>query len=143
MKLPHPEERLAGCVWLPRMAAKIRIFSAGDLPVSYRIAFGSRIGVDGYFLRHFHLSMAQVVATVRSASNDEAVANWFLQRPFVSPHAIALWNSCALKLGARGQPGFLTLCIVKGFLYPKSRFRRVGSIFEAIEVDEGLPKPNQ
>lgn len=143
MKLPHPKEQLAGCVWLPRLIAKIRVFLSGALPVSYRVAFGSRIGVDGYFIRHFRLTMPQVVAAVRSASTDDEVATWFLRRPGVTPQSIADWNALALKLGSAGQPGCLTLQIVKWFLYPKSRFGAPGSIFEAIAIDESLAEPNQ
>lgn len=142
MKLPHPKAQLAGCVWLPRLVAKIRVFLSGKLPVSYRVAFGSRVGVDGYFLRHFRLTMPQVMAAVRRASTDDEVATWFLRRPSVTPHSITDWNAFALKLGAAGQPGHLTLQIVKWFLYPKSRFGAVGSIFEAIAIDECLEEPN-
>ena len=138
MKLPHPKEQLAGCVWLPRLIAKIRVFLSGELPVSYRVAFGSRIGVDGYFMRHFRLTMPQVVAAVRSASSDDDVATWFLRRPSVTQHSIADWNALALKLGSAGQPGYLTLQVVKWFLYQKSRFGTPGSIFEAIVIDENL-----
>ncbi len=59
MKLPHPEDKLAGCVWLPRLAAKVRVHLAGGMPLSYRVAVGSRIGVDGYFLRHFGSACAR------------------------------------------------------------------------------------
>jgi len=143
MKLPHPKGQLAGCVWLPRLIAKIRIFLSGELPASYRVAFGSRSGVDGYFLRHFRLTMPQVVAAVRRASTDDDVAKWFLRCPSVTAHSIAAWNALALKLGSAGHPGGLTLKIVKWFLYPKSRFRTPGSIFEAIAIDESLAEPKQ
>jgi len=143
MKLPHPKEQLAGCVWLPRLIAKVRVFLSGDLPVSYRVAFGSRIGVDGYFMRHFRLTMPQVVAAVRSASTDGEVATWFLRCPNVTPRSIVGWNVLALKLGSAGQPGCLTLQNVNWLLYPKSRFGTPGSIFEAIAIDESLEEPIQ
>mgnify|MGYP001243124770 CR=1 FL=1 len=142
MILPHPEAKLAGCIWLPRLAAKIRVHLAGGLPRSYRVALGSRVGVDGYFLRHFQLSMAQVIAAVRGAPDDEALAAWFLKQPGATAEAIANWNAQAVKLGAVGQPAYWTLCVVKWFFYPKSRFRPIESIFEAIAEDEDLPRPN-
>ena len=141
MKLPHPEERLAGCCWLPRLAAKTRVYLAGKMPFSYRIAFGSRIGVDGFFLRHFDLSLAEVIGAVRNAPTDEALATWFLKRQRASGESIAVWNAQAVKLGAPGHPGHLTLRFIRPALYPKSIFHPVGSIFEAIAQDENLPAP--
>ncbi len=80
-----------------------------------------------------------MIAGVRAAASDETLAAWFLNRPGVTPELIARWNAQALKLGAVGQPGYRTLHLVKWLLYPKSRFRPVHSIFEAIAIDEGLP----
>lgn len=143
MQLPHPKAKLAGCMWLPRLAAKIRIYLAGELPWTYRLAFGNPIGVDGRFLRHFRLSMPQVITAVRSDTDDnEKLAAWFLERRRVSPESIASWNSLAVSLGAPGKPGCFTFRVVKWFLYRKSCFRSVGSIFEAIAIDEGLTEPN-
>jgi hypothetical protein len=139
MHLPHPSAQLAGCCWLPRLAAKTRAFLRGEIPPSYRVAFGSRIGVDGYFLRHFRLSLAQVVAAVRAAPDDAALAAWFLARPGVNASSLAAWNALAPRLGSPGHPGRRTLLIVRYFLYPKSIFRTPRSIFEAISIDENLP----
>ena len=143
MKLPNPEEKLAGCCWLPRLAAKTRCHVGGRLPFSYRIAFGSRVGIDGYFLRHFRLSMAQVITAVRSAENEEALATWFLQQPGVSAERIAKWNERSVKLGAAGQRGYITRQIVRWVLYPKSYLHPCGTLFELIAQDEGLEKPSQ
>ena len=139
MQLPHSLARLAGCCWLPRHVAKSRIFLRSEMPLSYRIAFGSRVGVDGYFFRHFGLRRAQMLAAIRARSDDAAVGDWFLQRPGVNPGRIAEWNRLAPLLGAEGHPGFRTRQIVKWLLYPKSITRPVGSIFSAIVQDEGLP----
>lgn len=139
MQLPHPRAELAGCCWLPRLATKTRAFLRGEMPTSYRLAFGSRIGVDGYFLRHFQLSHAQVVAAIRRAENDDALATWFLARPGVTVASIAAWNALAPQLGARGRPGYVTYQLVKWFFYPKSIFRAERGIFDAIARDENLP----
>ena len=50
MKLCRPQEQIAGCCWLPRFADKARFYLGGRLPFLYRVAFGSRFGVDGHFL---------------------------------------------------------------------------------------------
>ena len=142
MKLPHPNETLSGCVWLPRHIAKIRAYLSRDLPLSYRIAFGSKIGVDGYFFRHFNLSLEQMIAAVKRLGNDEAIANWFASRPEGSADSIARWNAYAQVLGAPGRPGSVTLSFVKWFFYPRAIFHPVRSIFEAIVQDEGLAPPN-
>ena len=57
MRLPRPQDQLAGCVWFPRFAEKARRFLARQLPFTYRVAFGSRLGIDGAFLRHFGLTL--------------------------------------------------------------------------------------
>ena len=108
------------------------------MPFSYRLAFGSRIGVDGYFFRHFQLSRAQVIAAVRAAPTDEIVAQWFLALPTVTTKSIADWNEFAPRLGAKGNPAYLTGQIVKWGLYPKSISRSPESIFEMIALDEDL-----
>ena len=57
MHLHRPLDQLAGCVWLPRFADKARLSLNQQLPLLYRLAFGSLFGVDGYFLRHFGLTI--------------------------------------------------------------------------------------
>lgn len=138
MKLPHPRESLAGCCWLPRFVAKIRIYLRGDLPLVYRAAFGSSVGIDGYFLRHFGLKLPQVIAAVRASSNDAAVAKWFMAQPGVTTESIATWNDFAPRIGSKHHPGYALLQTVRWIFYPKSNFRRLGSLFEAIEQDEEL-----
>ena len=108
------------------------------MPLSYRLAFGSPIGVDGYFLRHFRLTRAHVIAAVRTAANDEALTRWFLGRPAVTAGSIAAWNELAPKLGLKGHPGFTARQCVKWAFYPKSVSSPVSSIFEAIVQDENL-----
>jgi Domain of unknown function (DUF5069) len=141
MNLPHPREELAGCCWLPRLAAKARAGLNGELPLSYRVAFGSRVGIDGYFLRHFRLTHSEFIAATRAAADNEALAKWFLARPPVTATSIAAWNELAPRLGARHSPGYMTRHLVKWVLYPKSVLQPVGSIFEAIEQDENLRQP--
>lgn len=138
MKLPHPCAQLAGCCWLPRLAAKTRVFLRGEMPRSYRIAFGSRRGIDGYFLRHFRLEMRAVVSAVKHAKDDAALAGWFLHQPGVTPQSIAAWNEFAPRLGTKGHPAHTTLHIVKWFFYPRAILHPVDSLFEAIVQDEDL-----
>lgn len=139
MPLPHPLARLADCCWLPRHVAKTRIFLRGELPFSYRIAFGARSGIDGFFFRHFGLNKTQVLAAIRARPDDAAVATWFLQQPGVTPERIAEWNRFAPLLGVKGHPAHLTLQIVKWFLYPKAISQPVRSLFTLIAQDESLP----
>ena len=139
MQLPHPLARLADCCWLPRHIAKTRIYLRGEMPLSYRVALGSRIGVDGYFFRHFGLNKAQMLAAIRARSDDAAMAGWFLQQPGVTPARIKTWNRFAPRLGAKGHPGYVTRQFVKWFLYPKSIKHPVESLFAMIAQDEDLP----
>ena len=141
MQLPHPLVRLAGCCWWQRHVTKTRVFLRGEMPFLYRIAFGARSGVDGYFFRHFDLGKNQVLAAIRARPDDAAAAEWFLQQPGVTPERIAEWNRFAPLLGVKGHPAYLTRQIVKWLLYPRSIAHPVDSIFTAIAQDEGLP-PN-
>ena len=136
MQLHRPQDQLAGCVWLPRFADKARLSINTRLPCVYQLAFGSRFGVDGYFLRHFGLTIDQFLAGVRQSTDKAALARWFLALPGASPPRIAEWNRRATLLGAKGHPGYLTRHLVKWLFYPKSVGAPVGSIFEAIDQDE-------
>jgi hypothetical protein len=138
MNLPHPKAEYAGCYWLPRLVGKIRNYCAGQLPLSYRLALGSRIGVDGYFLRHFKLTMPDLIAAVRRSKDDQELINWFLSQPSVSPASIREWNKLAVSLGRKGCPAHVAHQIVCWLLYPKSILHPVSSVFELIEQDEGL-----
>ena len=137
MHVRRPQEQIAGCCWLPRFADKARLYRSGRLPFLYRLAFGSRLGVDGYLLRHFRLSLGDFIAGVTKAADDHALAHWFLAHPGVTAQRIVDWNLFAPKLGTRGCPGFITRHVVKCALYPKSIRQPVNSLFDAIEQDEG------
>ena len=136
MKIHHPTDQIAGCCWLPRIADKAHAYLAGEMPFLYRAAFLSRIGVDGYFLRHFSFSRQQFLAGVQASPNDAALESWFLSQPKVTVTTIADWNRLAPALGRKGHPGYLTRHLVKWLLYPKSVTKPVDSLFEAIEQDE-------
>jgi hypothetical protein len=136
MNLPRPQDQLAGCVWLPRFAEKARLSLDRQLPFIYQLAFGSRYGVDGHFLRHFDLTIDRFLAAVRQSKDNAALARWFLALPGASPAHIAEWNCFATSLGAKGHPGYLTRHLAKWLFYPKSVSAPVESIFEAIDQDE-------
>ena len=136
MNLRRPQDQLAGCCWLPRFADKTRLYLAGQLPLLYRVALGSRFGMDGYFLRHFKLSWKRFAAGVKQAANDDVLTLWFVALPGVSRQRIAEWNAIAPRFGAPGHPGSVTKHLVKWVLYPKSVRQPVQSLFDAIEQDE-------
>ena len=136
MQFPRPHDQLAGCVWLPRFAEKARRVLARQLPLTYRVAFGSRLGIDGAFLRHFGLTVSQFLVAVRRSDGNTALALWFLSLPAASPGRIAEWNRRAALLGVKGHPGYVTRHLIKWVFYPKSVLSPVGSLFEAIEQDE-------
>lgn len=138
MQLPHPLARLAGCCWLPRHIAKTRVYLRGELPFIYRAALGSRVGIDGYFFRHFGLGKKQILAAIRARPDDAAVVEWFLQQPGVTAERIAAWNEFAPRLGAKGQPGSFTRLFAKWF-YPQPFSVQPEGFFALIAHDEGLP----
>lgn len=133
-----PTDQLAGCCWLPRFIDKGRLWNSGTLPFFYRIAFCSLVGLDGHFLRHFHLRKKNFLNAVQeSGSTDDGVRQWFLEQSKVTSARIAEWNLFAPRLGERGHSGYWTFHLVKWVLYPKAVVRPVNSLFEAIIQDEG------
>jgi hypothetical protein len=136
VKPRSPLERLAGCCWLPRFVDKTRLLLAGQLPLLYRGAFGSAIGIDGFFLRHFRLSRGDFIRAVRASAGDEDVAAWFLAQAGVNASSIERWNQAAPTMGARGHEGRAIFQIVRWIFYPKTILHPVNSLFEAILQDE-------
>jgi hypothetical protein len=78
MKLPGPNEKLAGCVWLPRILAKARFFQGGGLPPDYAANFCNPQRIDGLFLAHFGLSREDILAA--AALPDNRAGEWFQSR---------------------------------------------------------------
>jgi hypothetical protein len=136
MKLRRPQDELAGCCWLARIADKVRASQQGRFPLLYRLSLGSPIGIDGYFLRHFGLSFRQFRNAVLESRNDENLARWFLNQSGVNAATIANWKEYGPKLGTPGYPGSLVLRVIKWFVYPKALKHPVNSLFEMIEQDE-------
>lgn len=136
MKLRRPQETLASCCWLARMADKVRASQQGNFPLLYRLSLGSPIGVDGYFLRHFGLSFRQFRNAVIETRHDKDLEQWFLNQPGVNSSTISSWNDFAPKLGTPGYPVSFVRHLIKWFVYPKSIKEPVNSLFEMIEQDE-------
>lgn len=136
MKLRRPQDELAGCCWLARIVDKVRAAQGGDFPLLYRLSLGSPIGIDGHFLRHFHLPFHQFKTAVLETRTDDGLAQWFLSQPNVNTQAITRWNEYAPKLGTPGYPGSMLRHLIKWFVYPKACKKPVNSLFEMIEQDE-------
>ncbi len=136
MKLRLPTVRLADCCWLPRIIDKARLARDGKLTGLYRLFFGSPLGMDGAFLRHFQLAATEFRLAVRNAPDDAHVGDWFLAQPGVNPPRIANWNEFAPRFGARGHHAYFTLLPMKWIFYPKARGQPLRSLFDLIELDE-------
>ncbi len=136
MNLRLPQEQLAGCCWLPRLVDKIRAAQRNQLPMIYRLAFGSHLGIDGYFLRHFRMSFQVLRHAVQTSANDEALAYWFTQQSHCTPETIQDWNRFAPNIGKQGHPGYVLRHLLKWVFMPQSIRHPVSSLFEAIEQDE-------
>lgn len=137
LNLRKPTDELGGCCWLPRLVDKVRRSREGTLPLIYRLALGSPLGIDGHFLRFFGLSKEEMFQTVLdSQGDDQFVEQWFLSQPGVTPQRIQAWNHFAKTLGRRGAPGFAIFHLIKWVLYPKAVTHPVSSLFEAIIQDE-------
>jgi hypothetical protein len=134
MKLPRPSDKLAGCVWLPRIIAKARLLLRHELPEDYVVRFAHPTGVDGHFLAHFGLSRDDVLAI--APRTDAEVAEWFLQRTGDVGGMIATWNEIALNLGRPGYPLAERFPIALATTYRHIDSRGMTTVFEVLEADE-------
>jgi len=134
MKLPRPTEKLAGCVWLPRILSKARLLKSGALPPDYVANFCHPKGVDGFFLSHFGLSREDVVTA--ATLSDDAAAKWFLARAGSSTQSIEAWNQIALNLGRPGYPMAERFPVALATTYKNVAGRGLTTVFEVLEEDE-------
>ncbi len=135
--LRKPTDTLVGCYWLPRFIDKTRLWHVGDISFFYRVAFCSRVGLDGYFLRFFQLRKTDFLAAVHdSGDDDKRICQWFTSQRAVTPERIDEWNAFAAQVGAKGHPGYWVFHTVKWALYPKAVITPVKTAFEAIAQDE-------
>ena len=136
-RLPEPTEKLAGCVWLPRFIAKVRLHDAGKLNEDYQLAFCHPRGVDGRFLEHFGLEKDGAIRAILGCASDAECEQWFMSLPDVTSERIDAWNEFAPRIGGPGQPGerelaFMLRKIYRGEPPPVA----LNSSFEAILWDE-------
>lgn len=136
MNLPRPTDRLAGCVWLPRIIAKARLLAAGALPDDYVKRFCHASGVDGQFLRFFKLTKEDIVA--QSRFGDDEVATWFLSSPDRQGR-VAEWNHLAVNLGRAGYPMAERFPIAVATIYKHLADRKLETVFAVLEADEAQP----
>jgi hypothetical protein len=132
MKLPRPGEKLNGCVWLPRILAKARLWQSGALPQDYAANFCHPKGVDGLFLAHFGMSREDILYA--AALSDEKVSEWF--RSCSSAERVGQWNQTALNLG---RPGYLMaerFPVALATTYKHVESRGLTTVFEVLEADE-------
>ena len=133
MKLPKPTERLADCVWLPRIVAKARLLAKSALPEEYESRFCHPSGVDGEFLRFFKLTKEEVV--LHFEKSNQEIADWFLSDE-KRKTSIQEWNHIALNLGRDGFPMSERLPIALSTTYKHLAARNPKTVFEALEADE-------
>lgn len=140
MKLRRPLDKLAGCVWLPRLIDKTRHHFAGTLDAEYVRPFCHPLATDGVFFEHFQIEKDEFLTVVAESKGDnQYVAAWFTNRPACSPERIESWNTLAPNLGKENYP------VRKGFLWVLKHYfggvapdPRVDSAFTAIAYDEGF-----
>ena len=134
MLLPAPRERLADCIWLPRILAKARSLRAGTLPPEYLARFCAPNGVDEIFLAHFGLTKEEIIAA--SGGTDAEVAGWFSIRPQATPERIREWNHIGLNLGRPGFPLEARFPVGLATTYAHLAHRKPDNIFAMLEMDE-------
>lgn len=135
--LPRPTEQIAGCVWLPRFAAKVRHHHEGKLSGDYLLAFCHPKAVDGHFLRHFGLDKEHAIQSILAAADETALEHWFRSLPGVTKETIAAWNEFAPRIGSPGHPGERELAFMLRRSYPNGiPAEAQRSSFDAILFDE-------
>lgn len=136
MNLPSPRKRMGGCVWLPRIIAKARLLQADLLPDDYMLRFGAATGVDGHFLKHFGLTIDEILKIAPHTNRD--VLAWFKALATAKAAAIKKWNSQAENFGRAGYPMADRLEYVKTHVFAHLDTSGVETIFGIIELDEGI-----
>jgi len=133
MKLPSPTERLADCVWLPRILAKARLNLSQRLPPDYESRFCHPSGIDGLFLTFFQLTREQILSAC--AQTDADVAKWFLSSS-EREAKVADWNHVAVNLGRSGFPMADRLPLALASTYKHLAGGKFETVFEVLEADE-------
>ena len=134
--LPSPRDRLGGCVWLPRMLAKIRGLAQGTLPAEYAARFCDRDSVDEHFLQFFRIDREEMMEAASHLGTVDTISQWFFARPGVDEMRVAAWNEFAENLGRPGFPMAARLAEVLPKTYAHLDPAGVHSIFELLEADE-------
>ena len=141
INLPSPRASLGGCMWLPRIIAKARLFESGALPTEYADRFCHPTGVDAQFLRFFELQQEDINRASRGT--DKQVAVWFGALTASRPSLIAQWNDFAQNLGRSGFPMAERLPIALATTYKHLQSSKFSSVFEVIEADEAETTPDE
>lgn len=134
MKLPAPHDRLADCIWLPRIVAKARCFLRGELPPEYEARFGHPTGVDGQFLGWFGLTRETLLGIV--PQDDAGVITRFLALPGNGPAKIAEWNHVAVNLGRPGFPMEERLPVALATSYAHLAHLGIDNVLDVLAADE-------
>jgi hypothetical protein len=136
MKLPPPRQQLAGCIWLPRIIAKARALSRGELEPDYAARFCHPGGIDGQFLSFFRLAREGILSA--SGGTDEQVISWFHSLESAADERVAEWNRIALNLGRPGFPMAERMEPALATTYKHLNSRKFETVFEVLEADEGI-----
>lgn len=133
MMLPRPTDRLADCVWLPRILAKGRLLAASKLAEEYASRFCHPSGVDGQFIDFFDLTRDELLGI--SGCSDEEVGDWFLSLP-ARKFRIQEWNRIAVNLGRPGFPMAERLPVALSTSYKHLAGHHFETVFQVLEADE-------
>ena len=130
--IPAPREKLAGCIWLPRILVKARLLQRGELPTEYGARFCHPTGVDMQFLEHLGLSREDILAAAMLL--DSEIPAWLESR--VRRERVEKWNHIALNLGRPGFPMAERLPVALATSYKHIDPQGKTTIFEVLEADE-------
>jgi Domain of unknown function (DUF5069) len=133
--IPAPREKMADCVWLPRIIAKTRLLHAGELPTAYADRFCHPTGVDGQFIKFFNLTKTDIIAVANRP--DSSIQDWFLSLDGIDEKRIEEWNELAENLGRPGFPMADRLQVGLATTYSHLKPDQARTIFDLLDLDEG------
>jgi hypothetical protein len=136
MKIRKPHDRLAGCVWLPRIVDKTRHFLNSTLDQDYQRSFCHPRGIDGYFFNHFGISKEEIIEAVAEKETDNKMAAWFLSDSS-REEKIDAWNQFATRLGLPGFEGEEMVRWALENVYTDCKDPRADTAFKILAYDEG------
>jgi Domain of unknown function (DUF5069) len=130
-------DKVDGIVYFGRMIDKIRLHSAGQLPVEYVANLGEPWAFDGRCSRFLRIEFSELTTRVKAGTSESELLEWAYNSGRKPPEEkIEIWNAFMQKRGWRDEAS-------ARLLERKQKWGivsdRVLTSFDFIDADEGRP----